>query len=126
MSEYPCTGIDKAVLKFGLQDSKISQNVSVKFSAFFPNFVRQLLPNWRLRGPLRAFLEADVSQAVRFPTKLTSRLSPPFCVIPPDKKITGDFFRVIFLFLKLSGHFFFTKRPILLDVLYSFYLTRFY
>ncbi|MFM0071277.1 hypothetical protein PQQ86_08895 [Paraburkholderia sediminicola] len=98
MSEYPCTGIDKAVLKFGLQDCKISQNVSVKFSVFFRNFVRQLLPKWRLRDLFRAFMEADVSQAVRFPTKLTPRLSSSFCVIPPDKKITCDFFRVIFLF----------------------------
>ncbi|WP_175052324.1 hypothetical protein [Paraburkholderia sediminicola] len=98
MSEYPCTGIDKAVLKFGLQDSKISQNVSVIFSIFFWNFVRQLLPNLRLRGRFRAFLEADISRAVRFPTKLTPRLSSLFCVIAPDKKITCDFFRVIFLF----------------------------
>jgi hypothetical protein len=98
MSEYPCTGIDKAVLKFGLQDSKISQNVSVIFSIFFRNFARQLLPISRLRGRFLAFLEADVSQAVRFPTKLTPRLSSPFCVIPPDKKITCYFFRVIFLF----------------------------
>jgi len=43
-----------------------------------------------------------------------------------DKKIAGDFFRVIFLFKKLSGHFFFTKWRNLLGVLYSFYLTRFY
>jgi hypothetical protein len=98
MSEYPCTGIDKAVLKFGLQDSKISQNVSVKFSAFFPNFVQQLLPNSHLRDPFISVLEADLSQAVRFPTKLTPRLSSLFCVIPPDKKMVRDFFRVIFLF----------------------------
>ncbi|WP_169487048.1 hypothetical protein [Paraburkholderia polaris] len=57
MSEYPCTGIDKAILKFGPQDSKISQNVSVKNSVFFLNFMRQLLPDstfkrpiWRLSG----------------------------------------------------------------------------
>jgi hypothetical protein len=35
MSEYPCTGIDKAVLKFPLQDRKISQIVSVNFRHFF-------------------------------------------------------------------------------------------
>jgi hypothetical protein len=44
MSEYPCTGIDKAILKFALQDRKISQIVSVNISAFFPSFARQLLP----------------------------------------------------------------------------------
>jgi hypothetical protein len=44
MSEYPCTGIDKAILKFELQDRKISQNVSVNISAFFLSFARQLLP----------------------------------------------------------------------------------
>jgi hypothetical protein len=45
MSEYPCSGIDKAILKFPLQDRKISQIVSVIVSAFFLNFIRQLLPN---------------------------------------------------------------------------------
>ncbi|NPT34404.1 hypothetical protein [Paraburkholderia xenovorans] len=44
MSEYPCTGIDKAILKFPLQDRKISQIVSVNVSAFFLNFVRHFLP----------------------------------------------------------------------------------
>jgi hypothetical protein len=44
MSEYPCTGIDKAILKFALQDRKISQIVSVNISTFFRNFARQLLP----------------------------------------------------------------------------------
>jgi hypothetical protein len=44
MSEYPCTGIDKAILKFVLQDRKISQIVSVKISVFFLSFVRKLLP----------------------------------------------------------------------------------
>jgi hypothetical protein len=45
MSEYPCTGIDKAILKFPPQDRKISQIVSVKIPAFFLNFVRQFLPD---------------------------------------------------------------------------------
>ncbi|WCM21606.1 hypothetical protein NDK50_09220 [Paraburkholderia bryophila] len=45
MSEYPRTGIDKALLKFALQDRKISQIVSVKVSAFFTIFCRQLLPD---------------------------------------------------------------------------------
>jgi hypothetical protein len=44
MSEYPCTGIDKALLKFAVQDRKISQIVSVIVSAFFLTFIRQLLP----------------------------------------------------------------------------------
>jgi hypothetical protein len=55
MSEYPRTGIDKAVLKFGRQVSKISQIVSVKISAFFLDFIRQLLPDCspeRLFSPL--------------------------------------------------------------------------
>jgi hypothetical protein len=42
------------------------------------------------------------------------------------KKIAADFFRVIFLFYKCSGHFFFTKWPVLFAALYSFHLTRFY
>ncbi|WP_162831522.1 hypothetical protein [Paraburkholderia caffeinilytica] len=126
MSEYPCTGIDKAILKFGLQDSKISQNVSVKVSVFFLNFVRQLLPNRRLAISFSAFLEAESGKSCRFPTKLTPRLSPSFCRMPADKKMTLDFFRLIFLFKKSFGHFFFTERIILLDDLYSFHLTRFY
>ncbi|SIT39394.1 hypothetical protein BN2475_190235 [Paraburkholderia ribeironis] len=35
MSEYPSTGIDKAILKFVLQDRKKSQIVSVKVAVFF-------------------------------------------------------------------------------------------
>jgi hypothetical protein len=35
MSEYPCTGIDKAALKFERQDGKISQIVSVIFPYFW-------------------------------------------------------------------------------------------
>jgi hypothetical protein len=35
MSEYPCTGIDKAALKFERQDGKISQIVSVIFPHFW-------------------------------------------------------------------------------------------
>jgi hypothetical protein len=50
MSEYPRTGIDKALLKFALQDRKISQIVSVKVSAFFPTFCRQLLPDCLFDG----------------------------------------------------------------------------
>ncbi|MGF6697415.1 hypothetical protein OKW38_002027 [Paraburkholderia sp. MM5496-R1] len=44
MSEYPCSYLNKAVLKFPRQDRKKSQIVSVKISAFFMHFVRQLLP----------------------------------------------------------------------------------
>ncbi|QDQ83988.1 hypothetical protein FNZ07_22895 [Paraburkholderia megapolitana] len=44
MSEYPCTGLDKAALKFALQGRKISQNVSVILALFLSNFVRQFLP----------------------------------------------------------------------------------
>ncbi|NML31250.1 hypothetical protein [Paraburkholderia antibiotica] len=40
MSEYPCTDINKAALKFPPQDRKISQIVSVKISVFFPTFMR--------------------------------------------------------------------------------------
>jgi hypothetical protein len=47
MSEYPRTGIDKAILKFTLQDHKKSQFVSVIISEFFPNFMRQMLPDSR-------------------------------------------------------------------------------
>jgi hypothetical protein len=54
MSEYPCTGIDKAILKFVLQDRKISQIVSVKVSIFFRSFVRQLLPDRALLPVLKA------------------------------------------------------------------------
>jgi hypothetical protein len=35
MSEYPCTGIDKAGLKFERQDGKISPIVSAIFPYFF-------------------------------------------------------------------------------------------
>src|ERR1700751_6206700 len=98
MSEYPCTGIDKAILKFALQDRKISQIVSVKVPAFFLNFVRQLLPNLAFQRLFSAFIEAKASRPVRFPAKLTFRVSSLFCVNSPDKKITRDFFRVIFLF----------------------------
>ncbi|WP_147394026.1 hypothetical protein [Paraburkholderia sp. BL23I1N1] len=126
MSDYPCTGIDKAALKFGLQDSKISQIVSVIFSIFFLNFARQLLPIFRLKGPSFALLKAVQSQSVCFPTNLTPYFSPSFFFVSAGKKIAHYFFQVIFLFKKLFGHFSFTKRQILLSVLYSFYLTRFY
>jgi hypothetical protein len=106
MSENPCTGIDKAILKFGLQDCKISQNVSVKISGFFPNFARQLLPDFHLKWPFLAFVVATSSQSVCFLTKLTARLSPPFFAIPWSKKICPPFFHVIFPFLKIIRTFF--------------------
>jgi hypothetical protein len=63
MSEYPCSGIDKAILKFPLQDRKKSQIVSVNVSAFFLNFVRQLLPDSAFdRHPA----SLDVSQSRTF------------------------------------------------------------
>jgi hypothetical protein len=71
MSEYPCTGIDKAILKFALQDRKISQIVSVNISTFFRNFARQLLPFFYLAD---AFSGRYVSIGRRdrcVPTKLT-------------------------------------------------------
>jgi hypothetical protein len=98
MSENPCTGIDKAILKFGLQDCKISQNVSVKISVFFLNFARQLLPNFRLKCPFYAFVEGAPSQVVCFQTKLAARLSPPFFTIPPGKKLACYFFLKILFF----------------------------
>jgi hypothetical protein len=63
MSEYPCTGIDKAILKFELQDRKISQIVSVNFSiffryffdifsAFFPAIVTGLHASAAFQGPI--------------------------------------------------------------------------
>ena len=63
MSEYPGTGIYKAVLKFARQDRKKSQIVSVNVSAFFLNFVRQLLPDSAFdRHPA----SLDVSQSRTF------------------------------------------------------------
>jgi hypothetical protein len=35
VSEYPCTSLDKAALKFRLQGGKKSQNVSARFTIFF-------------------------------------------------------------------------------------------
>jgi hypothetical protein len=35
VSEYPCTRLHKAALKFRLQGSKKSQNVSARFTIFF-------------------------------------------------------------------------------------------
>jgi hypothetical protein len=35
MSEYPCTGLDKAALKIALQERKKSQIVSVRNAIFF-------------------------------------------------------------------------------------------
>ncbi|WP_147408600.1 hypothetical protein [Paraburkholderia fungorum] len=92
MSEYPCTGIDKAILKFGLQDSKISQNVSVKFPAFFLTFVRQLLPNLRFTVAFFAFSALEMSQPVCFLTKLVLRVSSLIFAIAADEKIRHHFF----------------------------------
>ncbi|MFP4850343.1 hypothetical protein ACLFKR_15780 [Paraburkholderia sp. BR14264] len=44
MSEYPCTYLNKAVLKFARQDRKKSQIVSGIISAFFMHFEQQFLP----------------------------------------------------------------------------------
>jgi hypothetical protein len=65
MSEYPCTGIDKAILKFALQDSKISQIVSVNISSFFPTFARQLLPFSPRRRPFSG-LRASIEYSARW------------------------------------------------------------
>jgi hypothetical protein len=35
VSEYPCTRLDKAALKFPVQGGKKSQNVSARFTLFF-------------------------------------------------------------------------------------------
>jgi hypothetical protein len=45
MSEYPYS-LDKAALKFILQDRKISQNVSVKFAVFLLNFLSNNCRFW--------------------------------------------------------------------------------
>ncbi|WP_341312177.1 hypothetical protein WN982_11710 [Paraburkholderia sp. IMGN_8] len=105
MSEYPCTGIDKAVLKFELQDSKKSQNVSVKISIFFRNFFGNCYRFWRSKNGLSALQEAMLAVLSCLPTKLTHRLSALFCGIRSRKKIGHDFFRVFFLFLKIKRTF---------------------
>ncbi|MFM0644348.1 hypothetical protein PQR14_08435 [Paraburkholderia bryophila] len=112
MSEYPRTGIDKALLKFPLQDRKISQIVSVKISAFFSIFARQLLPDCLSIGKLKASKRAismlsGRSEREAYETPVASRLCKHRA-----KKITRYFFRVIFLFKKSIGHFSFTEFAI--------------
>ncbi|MGF6771448.1 hypothetical protein P3T18_003927 [Paraburkholderia sp. GAS199] len=66
MSEYPCTGIDKAILKFALQDSKISQIVSVRISEFFLTFIRQFLPDSAFEHSFSALDALDASRFFAF------------------------------------------------------------
>jgi hypothetical protein len=51
MSEYPYS-LDKAALKFILQDRKISQNVSVKFAGYLSNFWSNNCRSWTLLMPM--------------------------------------------------------------------------
>jgi len=97
-----------------------------KFQHFFSILFGNSYRIWRLTDARQAFIRANFVLSERFPTKLTQRLLSSFCGMNDDKKMVRDFFRVIFLFKKLSGHFFFTKWINLLGALYSFYLTRFY
>ncbi|MGT2471025.1 hypothetical protein [Paraburkholderia terrae] len=59
MSEYPCTSLDKAALKFRLQGGKKSQNVSARFTIFFSllfgNFCRIMRIHTELRAIRSAF-----------------------------------------------------------------------
>jgi hypothetical protein len=84
MSEYPCTGIDKAVLKFAPQACKKSQIVSVKVSVFFPTFVRQLLPDLALERRIARLSVGLCGGCRAFPTKLTAA---PFVVILPHCRV---------------------------------------
>jgi hypothetical protein len=106
MSEYPCTGIDKAILKFALQDRKISQIVSVKFSIFFRHFSRQLLPEYPLIGQKSACIQGIFSPTSASPTKLTGPCVGSFWRMSSDKKMAAAFFQVIFIFYKADRTFF--------------------
>jgi hypothetical protein len=84
MSEYPCAGIDKAILKFPMQDRKISQIVSVIVSAFFLNFVRQLLPNSAFDRHLVSLDTSRSSVFLAFPYEAYG--TPSACILPHGQR----------------------------------------
>ncbi|WP_156132379.1 hypothetical protein [Paraburkholderia terrae] len=54
MSEYPCTSLDKAALKFRLQGGKKSQIVSARFTIFFSILFGNFCRIMRICAVLRA------------------------------------------------------------------------
>ncbi|WP_131542644.1 hypothetical protein [Paraburkholderia hospita] len=104
MSEYPCTSLDKAVLKFRLQGGKKSQNVSARFTIFFSllfgNFCRIMRVGTAFHATRLAFavlFSATVSvDAVRVPVSLR---------IPALRIVSRQFLHDLFsIFLALRNY----------------------
>ncbi|MBB5442484.1 MULTISPECIES: hypothetical protein [unclassified Paraburkholderia] len=97
MSEYPCSYINKAVLKFPRQDRKKSQIVSVKISVFFMHFARQLLPQYGLTEdsgqPIRALSHRSFRFANSSGREARAPLVLSFLRIIKRKKCLLIFFR---------------------------------
>jgi hypothetical protein len=113
MSEYPGTGINKAVLKFARQDLKKSQIVSVIISIFFVFNSAIVAGTGAKNEPGRACATRIPTQ-IRLPRKLPYEAYTPAANIilahNPVQKNLQNFFQVIFIFLlNLSDIFLFAE-----------------
>ncbi|WP_244106171.1 hypothetical protein [Paraburkholderia phenazinium] len=92
------TGLDKAALKFALQDRKISQNVSVKSALFLIDF----FGNFSLSERIPMFTASPGSRLTRASRAKLAHgemyACRPFFRMPPGKIIPDNFLSIIFLF----------------------------